>query len=342
MNTHSRPLDSAAEDQAALWAARLEGEPLTPARQTELGYWLEQHPLHRDLLSRYCQFSAELEQSLPVLAAEGTLLMPEASTTPAATSRRAWLRRRNVFAAVTLAAAAAVAIMVWPAETRLLEPLRLATTVAQRQTITLPDGTTVELNAHTSLAVESSASERRVRLASGQAFFTVAHDTAHPFIVETPAGAVRVTGTAFDVRAEAAHELEVTVLQGSVQVSVGGNEHSPALSPVALEPGDRLSASSSHDVQRSHLSTADLDHALAWRQGMAVFTGTPLRDALARFARYHGRGITATTEAGDVRVAGRYSLDDLDGFLSSIEAVHPVQVQSDLSGTITVAFRPTR
>ena len=65
------------------------------------------------------------------------------------------------------------------------------------------------------LLVGAYRGARRVRLASGQAFFTVTKNPARPFIVETPAGAVRVTGTAFDVRSDP-NVFEVTVEEVSV------------------------------------------------------------------------------------------------------------------------------
>ena len=83
-----------------------------------------------------------------------------------------------------------------------------------------------------------------------------------------------------------------------------------------------------------------IDDALAWRRGQIVFDGVPLRDALARFARYHGRGITAAPAVADLRVGGRYSLDDLDAFLGALEAVWPVRATRGLSGTIQVGPVP--
>src|SRR4030095_8643261 len=53
----SQPIhDSIADEQAALWAARLDGDTLDDAQRAELETWLAQKPHHRALLSRYCQF----------------------------------------------------------------------------------------------------------------------------------------------------------------------------------------------------------------------------------------------------------------------------------------------
>ncbi len=211
----------------------------------------------------------------------------------------------------------------------------IATAGAQRQTLTLADGTRAELNAQTSLQVEIGAAERRVRLASGEAFFTVSKDKNRPFFVETPAGSVRVTGTVFNVRSETTTALEVVVVEGSVQVRPGESATGRPVEPVALVAGDQLSAGTD-GVSVQKLSAGAVDDELAWRHGQVVFKGVPLSAVLARFAHYHGRGITAAPEVAQLRVGGRYSLDDLDTFLAAIEPVLHVRVTRGLSGTIQV------
>jgi transmembrane sensor len=234
---------------------------------------------------------------------------------------------------VALSAAAAVVLVFWLTRPQVES---LTSPVGQRQDVTLSDGTRVELNAHTSLLVELGAKERHVRLADGEAFFSVSKDDARPFIIETPGGSVRVTGTQFNVRAETDAPLEVTVLEGSVQVRPGETSAGRDPAPFSLHAGDRLSAGPT-GIEVHALSTAGLNDALSWRQGQIVFDGVTLREALSRFARYHGRGISASPEVAALRIGGRYSLDDLDGFFAALEQVLPtVRVSHDLSGTIRV------
>lgn len=330
MNSFPQCLDPAAEEQAALWAARLDGSSLTAIDRTTLDAWLAENPAHRTLLSHYCQFSADLEQKLPVLVAAGAVEMP-----PDSVPRRAgrWL----TWGSGALAAAAAVTVLIFWLTRPQTQSENLATPMALRQAITLVDGTRVELNAQTSLRIEIDGKERRMRLASGEAFFAVHKDASRPFTVETPAGSVRVTGTQFDVSAETAATLEVTVVEGSVQARPGDSAGRPG-APVSLTAGDQLSASPAGVAIRA-LNAAALDAALAWRQGQIVFDGVPLREALARFARYHGCGITATAGAAEFRVGGRYSLDDFDGFLAWLEEAFPVRVTRSLNGTVQVSLR---
>lgn len=326
MNTASTP-SPRSEEQAALWAARLDGSTLTSDDRNALDAWLAADPSHRALLTSYCQFSADLEQQLPLLAGIRDEVA-EAQTAAKTTRSLPWLSRPLWAGAALLAVAVLAAVFLWPGDGS-VELRNIATAAAQRQNLTLPDGSRVELNAQTALAVDFTAAARRVRLAGGEAFFQVSRDPARPFYVETPAGSVRVTGTQFNVRSESPGALEVTVLEGSVQVQPGG------AAVRDLTHGDRLWREAD-TVTVTSLSDGKLRDALAWRQGRIVFEGTPLRDALARFARYHGKTITASDAAAAKRVGGSHSLDDLNGFLTSIEAFLPVRVQPGLDGSYRV------
>jgi transmembrane sensor len=334
MNQSTWHLDPAAEEQAALWAARLDGSQLSAADRGALDEWLACNPVHRTMLSAYCQFSADLEQQLPLL--EGIKeSLAEIQPSPKSAQPYPW-SRWPLWAGATLTAAAAVALGLWvTAPSPRVQ--NVATSVAQRQELTLADGTRIQLNARTALVAEIGRAERRVRLASGEAFFAVSKDQTKPFYVETPAGSVRVTGTQFNVSAETPATLAVTVVEGSVLVRPGQAD-GPAAAPVALRAMDQFSTGPRGANVRA-LSATELDNALAWRQGQVVFTGVPLREALAYFARYHGRGITATAGAADLRVGGRFSLDDLDGFFAALEQVLPVRITRDLSGTVQVGLR---
>lgn len=325
MNTSDQSFDSATEEQASLWAAKLEGSPLSAADRVALDAWLAEKPAHRALLSDYCQFSADLEQFLPPLVAAGRVTMPAKEK-----SRLRW--NLAWIAAGTFAVAAAVALAFWSNH----QFENIATDVAQRQSITLEDGTRVELNARTRLQIQMGGSERHVRLLDGEAFFTVAKDKTRPFTVETPAGSVRVTGTVFNVRTETASDFEVTVVEGSVQVRPADADRDAP--PVLLGAGDRFA-----DGAKRSLPAGELADALAWRKGQVVFDGVRLGDAVARFAHYHGRFINVTPGAADLRVSGRYSLDDLDGFFASVKegTVH-VQVSIDPDGTIQVKLPAPR
>ena len=324
--------DRIADEQAALWAARLDGDSLDRTQRTELDAWLAENPAHRTLLSQYCQFSADLEEQIPALVSAGAVTIPASAE---AGARRAWKWNFPRLGAVAFAAAAAIAVtisIIRPAP----EVQFVAMASAQRGPATmLADGTRVELNANTSLRFENTKDGRLVRLAGGEALFSVAKDHARPFIVETPAGSVRVTGTTFNVRTDPSRSaFEVTVVEGSVQVLRDGGQL-PALVP--LVAGDQFSSTGG---TTRRLSAGELEDALAWRAGIIVFKGMPLSEAAARFAHYHGCAIKVAPAVANEPVGGTHSIDDLTGFLAGLEQALPVAQQREPSGAVVLSLRP--
>ena len=137
-----------------------------------------------------------------------------------------------------------------------------ATEIGERRSITLADGSTVNLNARSRLRVEFAKKERRVELLEGQALFQVAKDKNRPFIVSSGDATVRAVGTQFDVYRRT-NGTTVTVLEGRVAVystahvepaspapasapsSIAGPPHAsghPAASPLASKSSSSGSA----------------------------------------------------------------------------------------------------
>jgi transmembrane sensor len=321
------------EEAAALWAARLDGDKLSPATLREFEAWLAGHPARRELVAEYCQFAIDLGQLLPALAATGKVALPPAS--PVATSpHHRWLFPSLALGGLA-AAVAAVALVLWAghAPSATAPERQYVTTAAQRHSLTLADGTHIDLSARTRVTIALGSNERRVQLAAGQAFFDVAKDAGKPFTVETPVGSVLVTGTRFAVRADAATGLEVIVAEGQVRVSP-----SAGVAPVSIGANQHLTAKDAQ-VSVEALAPEALSDSLAWRNGQIVFSATPVGQALASFARYHGREISASAEASALRVGGRYNLDDLDGFLAALEEILPVTVTHSPDGPVQVGLR---
>lgn len=333
MNSHPSP-DSVIDEQAATWAARLDGGSLDARDRATLDAWLAESQENRAALSAYCQFSTDLEEQLPQLVASGAVKMP---ATAAHRSQWNWTFPRVASAAFAMAAAATFGIWLFrPAP----QVENVVTAIAQRSSSLLSDGTRVELNAHTSLSFKNRKDERRARLAGGEAIFTVAKDPSRPFIVETPNGAVRVTGTTFNIRISPnGTAFEVTVVEGSVQVRPINLQSDRAdEGPFALTALDQLSAGPDGVAVKS-IPISGLEDTLAWRRGQVVFAGVPLREAADRFAHYHGSRIVVSPVIANESVGGQYSLDDLDGFLRGMETALAIDLRTDGNGTAYLSPR---
>ena len=312
------------EKQAALWSARLTTGSMSDANRLDLAEWLEADPQHRRVLTRYRELCGQLDAQLPVLldadAADDFI------TQIARRNRRASRVRGGMAAAAVLAIAGAV----W-----WLQPQTVGTLAAERRSVALADGSRVDLNARTSLRIDLGRHARRVRLTQGEAFFSVAHDAARPFFVETPQGEVRVTGTVFNVRQTAEAGVEVTVLEGLVQVQT----RVAPTTPVPLRPDEQAQLTDTA-VKVKLLTPEAAQNAVAWRDGQATFEMVSLAEALERFAAYTGRSFSVSPEAARLRVGGRYSLDDTDGFLAAIQQALPVNVLRGNDGSVRVVTRP--
>lgn len=331
MNPSSESSLSLIHEEASLWAARLDDGELCEIQCAELDAWLVADPAHRDALAEYCNLSEALDLLVPALNSTSAAAEHSHSSPASRPSRWWWL-------GAGLAAAASLVVFLHFSSPPTDGLERIATAIAECRSVSLSDGSVVELNAHTNLVFEASTTERRVRLGSGQAFFAVTKDEDRPFIVDTPLGSVRVTGTAFDVRTLAADSIAVTVAEGSVEVRLGENDLRGATAPIRLASHTQLTVEAGH-AEVHNLSEDLLANELAWREGQLALDNAPLHQVLNRFSHFHGIGISASASVSDLELSGRFSLADLDDFLLILETVHPVRVIRDQSGTIRVVER---
>jgi len=114
----------------------------------------------------------------------------------------------------------------------------ITTTTGSRTSITLPDGTRVWLNAgsHIQYGKGFGGESREVSL-TGEAFFDVAPDAAHPFIIHTPKVDVRVLGTSFNLKSYPMDKTtEATLIRGSIEVSIRNRPSGR----IILKPNEKL------------------------------------------------------------------------------------------------------
>jgi len=107
-----------------------------------------------------------------------------------------------------------------------------------RSRMTLTDGSSVTLNSDSRLKypVSFDGPAREVYL-MGEAYFTIAKDAAHPFIIHTNKMTIRVLGTSFNVRCYPDDDAsETTLIQGSIEVTFPDR---PA-DKIILKPTDKL------------------------------------------------------------------------------------------------------
>ena len=108
----------------------------------------------------------------------------------------------------------------------------VVTGVGEQRTLTLEDGTRIQLNTDTRAVVRYDERLRRVELEKGEAMFEVARRPDWPFVVTAGDRQIRALGTAFVVRREA-EVLAVTLVEGKVTVTPTVDEQVPGPAPEA-------------------------------------------------------------------------------------------------------------
>ena len=154
----------------------------------------------------------------------------------------------------------------------------------QRTSVTLSDGTVVELNSNSRIEYPAifHKGDRRVRL-EGEAMFDVAPDQEHPFIVETFAYDVKVLGTKFDVIADSKEkEFSTALLNGEVSI-----QDKSAKPLVTLRP-NMMASMHEGRLLCSRLSDTD---AYLWTDGVISAVGIPFDKLMRRFERCYGVNI---------------------------------------------------
>ena len=201
------------------------------------------------------------------------------------------------------------------------------TGTGEQRVVQLADGSQVRLDTQTQLRVRFSAQTRRIELERGQAFFSVAHDTTRPFVVEAGDTQVRAIGTRFDVRRDR-NQVRVVLVQGVVEVRKDGLSQAP---PVRLQAGEELASGSKGPVKRA----ADIEAATSWTQGRIVFRSVPLSQAVAEVNRYSDRKLEL--EPGPIasaQVSGVFDAGDTEAFLAAVKDLHGLTPQRQWNGTL--------
>ena len=193
---------------------------------------------------------------------------------------------------------------------------------------TLPDGSTLQLDALSRTSVTLTPHARTVMLQEGSAFFAVAKDEARPFVVE--AGAVRVTvlGTRFGVeRLPGSGEVLVQVESGRVQVQPATDQASQVLTA-----GEALRVWPSGLARREQANGA----VAPWRNGELVFANTPLAQALERLQRYSPAPLGATGPAAHLPISGRVRIAQAQAWMRALPLALPVQLHPQEDGGMRI------
>lgn len=185
--------------------------------------------------------------------------------------------------------------------------------------VVLPDGTKVRLNAFSVLTYPTKfTGDKRVVELEGEAYFEIAKDSLHPFIVKTNGLEIRQYGTKFTVNARSSQATTVVLEEGSIAVYPEGKEELRMITPGEIvkwsKPANNLT------VLRS---AQDMKTLTAWHHDRFIFENEPLSKVMEQISLwydvdfcYQNVDIASMRFTGNL---GRYT--DIKVLLNAVESV---------------------
>lgn len=297
-------------EEAAVWLATLHGGKSSKAEREAFKAWLT-------VDSRHAEAYANLDKLW-----EGSINLPGMKERHHAAKKA--VNRRN-FGKGVIVAALGLGAYGYLADHPFAD---YRTAVGERRTITLPDGSTIELAAETRLSLAYTSERRRLVLYDGEVFFTVAKDARRPFVVDAGSGQTVALGTAFGIESRGG-KATVIVTESAVSVALGAQ--SSRVAAGYLVTYDRQKIGAAHESE----SGAEL----AWREGRLVFTQAPLGEVVAALNRWRsGRLIVMSPALAARPITMIVDLNRSDAIVSQLAQAVSIRIVN-IAGYVTLLLQ---
>jgi len=177
----------------------------------------------------------------------------------------------------------------------------------ERKTLVLVDGTKIWLSPSSSLEYPDQliGNLREVKL-EGEAFFEVAKDKQHPFVIHSGRMDTRVVGTSFNVQSyKSQSSSTVTVVTGIVKVTAKGLSN-VVPHTVVLKPNHQSQFNSINGSLIS-ISYPNANQMLKRKDGILNYDGALVQDVVADFSRYYKLPIEIESKSKNCLCYGEFN-----------------------------------
>ena len=187
--------------------------------------------------------------------------------------------------------------------------------------LTLEDGTHLTLNRGAQLIYpDRFTGDQREIFLTGEAYFDVAHDRKHPFVVRVGDLSIKVLGTKFNIESYPDSEtITTTLLEGSVEVESQLSHRS-----VRMVPNQQLSYNTrSGEMQLNTLTESE--ESIRWTDNIWVLHQTPFLEVCKRLERqFHIKVVILNDALVEKNFTGEFHFDDsLESILEVIRITTP-------------------
>jgi len=200
----------------------------------------------------------------------------------------------------------------------------ITTPLGVKSHLQLPDGTLVWVNSGTNLSYPSSFSDgkRNVKL-QGEAFFDVAKDEKHPFIVDLGKINIQVVGTKFNAsNYEGGRQTEVVLASGKVMLFEKYENKSRLVSEMV--PGQQaIYLKGGNTISLKHVDTGKY---ISWIYGKLIFKDDPMDEVVLKLDRWFNVQIEiADPIIGGYIYTANFQNETIEQILSLIKRTSPVE-----------------
>ncbi len=308
--------------EACRWALLIERGPLSPQQQSEFEGWVAASPRHEGAYHRAKAASVHFDR-LGALAAGRSEIWGRFP--------RIVTRRRAIAGVVLAAGLVGVGTWLGGGWHPYVRGGRYVTDTGEMRRIGLTDGSEIVLNTASEVLVAYTGNRRALRLARGEAQFTVAKEVTRPLLVYVGQLVVHATGTSFIIRRIDADIVHITVTDGSIELlwADGVNRQ-----PRSLSANQEATVGVDGFVETHSLSSDELQRRSSWLSGMIIFSGQPLHEAILEMNRYsHRRLVVEDAGLAETPIAGVFRATDTQTFLSTLQKRFDVEFVST-GGTV--------
>ncbi|ARN73822.1 FecR family protein [Oceanicoccus sagamiensis] len=341
--------------QASAWLAKLDGGDPSEKDLQDFRHWVKQSPAHITAFEDVAKAWGDLNilAHLPVLNQQRRA--HAGSTMPGGHGSAAAMVWRPLSAYWALAATVCIVLILGWQSSGLFGPANSYTTaVGEQKTVSLPDGSVLQLNTQSRVDISYSEQARAIYLHQGEAHFEVVKDPARPFDVYVATSRVRAIGTAFSVAlAPAGGDIDVLVAEGVVEIepeliapitaeasAAPAAPATPAGKAQRLKAGEAATLNQAAVQQIETVAAAELRRRLSWQQGLLVFSGEPLQQVLVEISRYTDtRIILKSAQAGQLRIGGQFQVGDTQAIITALEQGFNLQADYVTPKLIYISYR---
>ncbi|MEO5594630.1 MAG: FecR family protein [Chitinophagaceae bacterium] len=201
----------------------------------------------------------------------------------------------------------------------------VSTKYGSRTKLQLPDGTQVWLNSGSKLSYDKNfGNGTREVILSGEAYFDVVKNPAHPFVIHTTTIDIKVLGTAFNVKSFPGEKnTETSLIRGSIEVTfrnrpsekiilkpneklVTANEDTVSQMPSIDQAAGKIKPALVKEMAKqdlivlvSHLTYAPLDSTIietSWMENKLIFRSETFEDLAVKMERWYAMSIAFSDE----------------------------------------------